>query len=440
MLTGTYPHEHGVPRNGYLVNDSNQTVQEHLKGDGWQTAAFVGGFPLDASFGLNQGFDHYDDEMGQVGDDMTLRHAQRDGAEVNKSVFGWLDSHSDGDKPTFLFVHYFDVHLPYISPAPYHDMYVDKSADQLQGTVEDLEKVQRRFKRGDQRVWKMSKNMMRRYAGGVSYADKLVGDLVDGLKERNQYDSTLIVLTSDHGETMDEHIRHEVWSHGYTVFDTAVHTPLIISGPGLEAGRRVQAPVSSIDVTPTILDFANIVAPHRIDGVSLKPGLQGEEPFDAERTVFSEATKPRLAPLEPPADTEDEPEAEPDGEPTVKPWANRQLARSARTSNYKYMSTPHKETEEFYDLLRDPGEQHDLTQSAPDAVASPARQLANRMKRWGAKANPFDAEYVASDESAASLLEALGYVDDEEAPVAPDDFAPQQINDDFDTPEHNPPK
>lgn len=411
IMTGTYPHRHGVPRNGYVADPANRMLPELLSQGGWSTAAFIGGYPLVDKFGFNQGFGHFDDDLSESSSDLSLNTSQRTGAEVNLALFEWLDT-SPGDRPIFIFVHYFDVHAPYVVPEPYHSMYLENNNVFIEGSMADLGSLQRKFRRGDQRAWRLSKALMRRYAGGVSYADAMVGELLGGLEARDYLDEALIVLTSDHGETMDEHPQHEAWTHGYSVFDTAVHTPLIVRMPGLAVGARVQEPVSSIDIAPTILDLVGLAPPARMHGTSLAASLRGEAPYPPDRTVFSEATKPRLAQPIPATDDPDAP----------RPWANAELARSARTANYKAIQIPHKGRMELYDLQRDPGEQHDLMITNAGAVANVVRLLSNRLIRWSAKANPLPAEYFDTDPEATALLEALGYVEDEEAPVAPENF------------------
>jgi arylsulfatase A-like enzyme len=399
IMTGTYPHRHGVPRNGYVVDPQNLMLAEMFQSNDWQTGAFIAGYPLHSRFGFNQGFDDYDEEFQAESAGISVRHSQRDGEAVTDATLGWLDRKFNKD--TFLFVHYFDVHLPYVVPEPYHSQYL-KQDSVMKGTTEDVAKVQRRFARGDHRVWKHSMALSRRYAGAVSYVDYQVGRLLDGLRERGIYDNALIVLTSDHGETMGEHPAHEVWSHGWAVFDTTLHTPLIFRRPDGQRGRRIQAQVSSVDIAPTLLDLLGIEVRTRFDGVSLGPGLRDEGDFES-RWIFSQATKPKV-------------------ETGENGWANGDLARAVHTANYKFIIDPQREQELFFHLLADPGEQTNLISGDPEQPGQAVvRQLSQRMERWVGKADPLPTKIDEGDE-ATGMLQALGYVEDEEAPAAPEDF------------------
>ena len=114
MLTGTYPETHGVRGNDCRLGDANVTLAKVLRTAGYQTAAFVGGFPLAARFGLNQGFQTYDDQFhkGKDGDE-----PERKAEEVSRPAMAWLEEH--GDQPFFLFLHYYDPHFPYDPPPPF---------------------------------------------------------------------------------------------------------------------------------------------------------------------------------------------------------------------------------------------------------------------------------------------------------------------------------
>ena len=123
MLTGTYPETHGVRGNDCRLGDANVTLAKVLRTAGYQTAAFVGGFPLAARFGLNQGFQTYNDQFhkGEDGDE-----PERKAEEVSRPAMAWLAEH--GDQPFFLFLHYYDPHFPYDPPPPFPSTYAGEIA------------------------------------------------------------------------------------------------------------------------------------------------------------------------------------------------------------------------------------------------------------------------------------------------------------------------
>lgn len=255
MLTSTYPVFNNVRYNGlFFLGDSSITLAEILKKEGYKTAAFIGGFPLDSQFGVDQGFDIYDDDFsnskekrrhGWIGH--TVEDFERTAAEVNQKVFAWLDEVKD--ERFFLVVHYFDPHLPYTPPSPYREACKDP------------------------------------YDGEVAYTDEHVGKLLDTLEEFGLKENTLIILTGDHGESLGTH--NEI-THGEFIYDTTVLIPLMLyHRERIPPGRRIDTMVKSIDIMPTILDFLNIRNSPHTQGVSLLSALDGNL---AETPILLEAT------------------------------------------------------------------------------------------------------------------------------------------------------
>ena len=422
LMTGTYAHTHGVARNGFEVDDRNEMLAEILSEAGYFTAGFAGAFPLSDEFNFDQGFDHYD-----VPDEF------RSGDEVNSSVFSWLDRERPGDGdpiwetavelaptlslaflnggiwapavvatlfgdfssvgsldptgPLFLFVHYWDVHYPYTPPAPYDRMY--RSDDlAISGSMDDLKVVRQGLHAG---VGGAASDAVKGlYAGGVSLVDHHVGVLLAGLAARNRFDSAIVLLTSDHGEGMDEH--WEFWDHGESLYDTTLHTPLIIHLPGDEQGgtRRSQL-VGNVDVLPTLLDHLNLPIPAVVEGISFNPLLGGG--VVAQRPpVFSEATKPHGRPF------------------GSGDWDNEFKSKSVREAGWKLVHYPILDRSELFDLSADPGEQHDLLESALPAAVEKAAGMRAQLQAW------MDGERIESSDpdlspEARERLRALGYAE-----------------------------
>jgi choline-sulfatase len=372
LLTGRWPHTHGVPRNGFVVDPANLTLAEHLSAHGFHTAAFVGATPLSASTGLDQGFDVYD-----AMDDPD--HAERSGGEVTDAVLEHLDAAPLG--PTFLFVHYYDVHAPYGAPDGRVDdpeAVAEAAADTRRrtGSFAHIREVRARLEDGDPGAQVQSRALATLYRAGVRYADAQVGRLLDGLHHRGLLERSLVVLTSDHGETMDD--PQEWWDHGYSVAEATVHVPLLLRFPGrAHAGYRLDRVVSHVDLVPTLCGLLGLPAPPT-DGVSFMPALLGEA--QPERgPVFAEATKPWRAVGE--------------GE-----WANASRLKAARAGERK--------------VVWDPREQTVGATVLPSGAAAEAwPELERALREWSAGADPLPSVEV-DDAGERAQLEALGYTGD----------------------------
>jgi arylsulfatase A-like enzyme len=168
LLTGLYPTHHQLRDNGVgRLDDKAETLSEVLQGVGYETAAVIGAFVLDARFGLNQGFDFYDDDIESSDRVTGLHFAERPGGAVTDSGIKWLDT--VGEKPFFLWAHFFDPHSPYAPPGL------------PAGTPES-----------------------QAYDAEITYADAQLGRLLDQIKKRDAVrgTQTLVVFTADHGESL----------------------------------------------------------------------------------------------------------------------------------------------------------------------------------------------------------------------------------------------
>ena len=375
LMTGTYPHTHGTPRNGFLVPEENEMLAEVLRDAGFVTAGFIGAYPLRSKFRFDQGFDTYDDKQ-----------AIRTGVKVNESVARWLENRPAGR--LFLFVHYWDVHLPYDPPQPYRDMYRTDDVP-MERTKDEIEYVRGSMQAGNDECAR-SGALKELYAGAVSFVDEIVGDLMVLLAQHELVDSSLIVVTSDHGEAMDEH--WEFWDHGESTYDTTVRTPLILRLPSAyAAGMRRDEVVSNVDVMPSILELLDLPRSPALEGTSFVALLRSE--VEAPRPpAFSEGTKPHDAKTESLA------------------WTNARKCRAVRDGKWKLIERPLHGTLELYDLEADPGETTNLFEREKDAPW--LAELRQRLGDWG---SAVPSRTGAHDTSAETLreLEALGYVESE---------------------------
>lgn len=244
MMTGLLPPAHGVRGNGaFALGPGPPTLAESLKSAGRKTAAFIGGFPLAARFGLNRGFEVYDDAMAKA-PGVNYDFAERRATDVVAAARGWL---AGNPGPAFVWVHLFDPHAPYEAPAG--------------------------FRTGDA------------YRDEIAATDAAVGALLSAWDARPG--PSVVAVTSDHGEAFGE---HGEWSHSLFIYDTTLRVPLLIRGPGFEPGRRVSVAVGVTDLAATLTEAAG-------KGVPALPGLSLARALDqgaADRPLYAETLAPRL--------------------------------------------------------------------------------------------------------------------------------------------------
>ncbi len=249
ILTGRTPRSHGVHVNGVSRLDERvPTLATAFLSAGYRSGAFVGAFVLDARFGLNRGFDEYDDRYPHEASTATFNAADRRAADVVKAAGDWILQGSGAgtaaapSRPWFAWVHLFDPHAPYDPPAEY------------------------RAGRAP-------------YDGEVAYTDAMLGQLLERLKAGGALERTLIVVTADHGESLGE---HGETTHGLFAYESTLAVPLIVSGAGI--GRAVvDVAVAHADLFPTIADLLGLPAPGNVDGQSIV------RPPPIDRPIYFEA-------------------------------------------------------------------------------------------------------------------------------------------------------
>jgi arylsulfatase len=296
IMTGNYPLHHGVHDNGmYALEDEALTLAEILSEGGMRTGAFVAAFVLDAQFNLDQGFEHYDAEVDRplsdqtpqppdsapegwrrwLGQLSTAYHRRADA--VTDRAITWVES--DDGRPFFLWVHYFDPHQPYQAPEPWTTHYDPGYDGPLRGDRTTYIQMRRSDRReGTSRDWsREDRHMIARYDGEISYLDGQLGRLFEALRSAGRWDDTLVIVVADHGESFGEHGR-QFWEHNATVFDEVLRVPLLVRRPdGLGRGRREPGLVRTIDIAPTILDWALGSAPDGMQGRSLLGLTEGKD-------------------------------------------------------------------------------------------------------------------------------------------------------------------
>lgn len=385
LFTGKYPHTHGTPRNGFLVNEQNVMLPEILGEHGFVTAGFAGSFALEGRFNFAQGFEHYDEAFERfAGQDGRLQN-ERTAESVTQAVVDYLDQRGVPER-LFLFVHYFDPHAPYEAPPPYDTMYDPSGREGLpdwktvrhQGLVKPGSKDE------------VADRLARQYAAEISYMDHHLGRLLDELRERGILDDALLVVTSDHGENFWEH--GAVFDHGWSTYQTTMRGVGIIRMPRAAlAGTRIGGIAANIDIMPTVLGLLGIPVPDGIDGERIDLMRVAGRPLD--RVRFGQAAKPWQ-------EVETDPR-----------WTNMTKTRCVRSGKYKLVQVPYAGHEELYDLEADPVEQVNLLASADAETEATARRLRDRLEAWAASARPLPSRFDPSQrEETIERLRALGYL------------------------------
>jgi arylsulfatase A-like enzyme/Flp pilus assembly protein TadD len=252
ILTGLYPFVHGVrDHSGYRMQRGTATLATLLKANGFATGAFVGGMPLARDFGLDAGFDVYDDRFARPGPASDFTLAERPAGEVVDAALKWI---AERQGRWFVWVHVFDPHAPYTPPAPFDKEYAGRP-----------------------------------YYGEVAYVDKALGPLIDAAGRGPRLTTTIV--TGDHGEGLGD---HGELGHGLFAYESTLRVPLILAqAPSRDARALVShAPVRHVDIVPTLLDAVGISIPPSLPGRSLLPGAPAID--DRDVTSYFEAMSAML--------------------------------------------------------------------------------------------------------------------------------------------------
>ena len=372
MFTSLYPITHRVIKNGLNLNDKFETLAEILSAQDYQTAAILSSFVLHSKFGYAQGFDFYDDKFKSATSTMPMKKWEgldvekgfdRRGDETTQRTINWLKKHRNSNRPFFLFVHYFDPHSPYVPPEPYASRFTSESQ-----TLSDLEKE------------------MAHYDGEIAFTDNEIGKLLATLKEMQLEEKTLIVITSDHGEGL---MQRGHMGHGIHIYDEAVRVPFLLRWPGhLPKGHSLNAPVSLIDLAPTIL---NLIGTDRINlpftGQDLAPALYGEGQLDKNRPIYLYRRHYKEGKIS-------------------NIWVKGEKF-AVRLGDYKYIEGKEENTKELFNLTVDPGELTNIYNTEADKAA----ELASNLNQWmdTHKNNASEQGKISPDD--LQRLRTLGYVE-----------------------------
>jgi arylsulfatase A-like enzyme/tetratricopeptide (TPR) repeat protein len=310
LFTGLLPSQHGIRDNvSPSLVPHVPALAPILKGAGFRTAGFVSSIVLSRQSGLDRGFDVYSDRFQAEGDDVRfLNTLQKRGDVTLAEALSWL-SKSPKDQRLFLWLHLYDPHDPYDPPEPFASRYPGRP-----------------------------------YDGEVAWTDELIGHLEDALDHEGLKADTLLVVIADHGEGLGDHAENV---HGFFVYQSTLHIPLLFRGPGIRPGARLRTTARTVDILPTSLELLGVPLPAstKLEGRSLAAALRGADTLP-EPPTYAESLLPLLH----------------------FGWSD---LRTLREGRYKYIQAPRPE---LYDLESDPGETVNLAES--DAAKAEAMRAA----------------------------------------------------------------
>lgn len=298
FLTGMQPPQTGV-RSLFLfsqqaLNSDVITLAERLKAQGYATGAFVSAAPMGARYGLDRGFDVYDDDVKEGAkrlQKLKVGNAyQRRADRTTDAALEWLESSVDEGAPFAMMLHYFDAHDP--AKIPERSFLESRVSFDLDSDLDERAHLAELFDGAELgQGGPRQDDLIELYDAEIEYMDQQLGRVLDELKTRDQLDNTLVVFLADHGESLGE---HNFWTHGF-LWDEQLRVPLILAGPGVPTGVAVPQTVSLVDLVPTLMERGGLLGMslgdgELLDGQSFAALLSediGSEAFE-ERPVISE--------------------------------------------------------------------------------------------------------------------------------------------------------
>jgi len=377
MLTGRRPSRNGYSKTHPVLLDFNPTLASVLKEAGYRTAAIVDNPNLAAQNGYAKGFDSYREtwEESALATEADRMRAITDGA------IAFLRGASP-EQPFFLWVHYVNPHAPYTPPPPFVKAFLGPAAvagPRLRGVPGFHGGIPKRWAvRGQDRLG----YYVAQYDGEIAAVDQEVGRIMDTLEATAGGKKTVMVLTSDHGESLGEHDYY--FDHGEDLFEPSLAVPFVVKVPGGKAGVRSRVFASTLDVAPTVLDAVKVSYPPELGGISLLGELVGKTAAGRER-LFAQNDRNLVA-----------------------TWDRR----------FKIVGTPTDDGMRYalYDRATDSGETRDVSKARPDELKVQRRVLETFMeaseREWAQTRRLLGSPPPRTKLSpeACQKLESLGYV------------------------------
>ena len=371
LFTGLNPHRHGVYSGHRLTDgrlysdtlaDSLPTLASELRANGYITAAWLQQSQLKAASGYGRGFLFYNENS-------------RDIATINRRFLSWM-RRIGRSAPVFAYLHYIDLHDPYRPAPPYETLYGETANVRAKLDESRWKKTLESIQTGLVELTPTDVDeLVNLYDGQLTFIDEHLGRLFASLRDMGDFDDTLIILTSDHG---DGFMEHGFISHSVKPYDELIKVPLIVRLPGAElAGKRIARQVRLIDVMPSILDWTDSALPDGLDGQSLGGSIEAGQ---VEPLAISEV------------------EMRGDG--------GYEYFASIRSRDFKVIGNSEGPLE-LYDLDSDPGEKLNLlpeTTSAPSGLIQALRAVSKARQQ-------LKVDQVPLDERTEDELRALGYIE-----------------------------
>lgn len=401
LFTGLYPSKHGAhakeawgPK---VFDEENITLAEVLSQYGYKTAGFIGGYFCSSFFGMSQGFDYYHENLINLViefnnffvtriyrslfpiEDIFEKHGlagKRIAPQINRSAFKWLKKNCKA--PFFLFLNYFDPHGPY-QPLDDSNLRIPSELPIKNGNYVGWEKrlINKVLRKRHTLTAREKKYLLDRYDSEIKQMDRGIGELLKFLKELGVYDDSLIIITSDHGESFGE---HGLMSHTPVVYEELVKVPLIVKYPqDHDKTGLISTPISLVDIMPEVLTVV---------GIPITQGIQGVPFLQRHQNVIVERYKGKSWTW------------------AAHPFGERSL-RAIYEGDYKYIWASNNK-HELYNLREDPQELNNLFEQMPEI----AFEMEKKLDQWVQTTDrgyPKDKSFKISKE-AEEALRALGYL------------------------------
>lgn len=380
LLSGRYP-----SRSAFSEGKLHSSLLDPLRAAGWRTAAFTEGGYVSRHFGMDRGFERFEEEEGKTRLVLEPRPTQGSGTieRTFDAAIAWL--REPQPQPFFLLVHTYEIHFPYRR----RDFTEGLPSGRLAATYEEMQRLE--IRKGALRVGPEERAYVRAlYDGGVRSADAQVQRLLDALEETGLASDTVVIVTSDHGEDLGGRDPRALGEHGHQLYDDLLRVPLILVHPHADwPAGRIAAQVRLVDVMPTVLALAGLEPPPGLAGASLLPVLRGHEKVP--RLAYSELRR--------------------------SPW-NEHPRAAVRDLRHKLVANlaprgPGWPEVEFYDLERDPGELENLVGIEGEALDDLTAELEQQRATLHAEGGLEVPAEQSLPESLRERLEALGYVESE---------------------------
>ncbi len=381
MLTARYPLEHGILANimhggkPFGWKGGMVSFAQVARDAGYATAGFVSAAPLKAPSGIGSGFDTWSEPKSD--------QVERRAGETMEDVLPWLAK--QGEQPFFLWVHFYDPHWPHRAPAPFDTQFDSDAPDaQLEQWIA-ARGIGDSAVRSNGNKTTATRDAINNYCAEVRYADSQVGVLLDALRKRGLYDESVVILTADHGEGLNQHD----WSAHGLVWDEQLRVPLMMRFPteANVAPRRVDRLVSLIDMFPTALGrVAPLSTSKERDFLALATGVDVLDPTYQERPLFGQRTGREIAESEDPGEM-----------------------YAVTTKDWKFIHEP-EVGDQLFDRRADPFELVNVIDKEPDAarkIGGLSESMRVQQAKRGAELGEAKAGEV--DTALQAQLQKLGY-------------------------------